>query len=230
MRVIDRNATPKLRIDLPTKSGFLSRHDRKPRSPPIGGIQQNFMCGKFLVHFNSAQRLANLPAKIKRGCRLVLEPRSHKNHESRSLQSSQQLLTSVSITDLLFFFSFVYLNIHVYLRMPSVAPTESQIRDKEFSQALHGKKATDSAGYLAILKKDSAAQQQASNSYFQFWDNKAPGTETEQDLAARSENYTTLVNSYYNLATDLYEYGWSDKFHFCRFYKGEGFHQVYIYS
>jgi sterol 24-C-methyltransferase len=117
--------------------------------------------------------------------------------------------------------------------MPSVAqatPTESQIRDKEFSQALHGKKATDSAGYLAILKKDSAAQQQASNSYFQFWDNKAPGTETEQDLAARSENYTTLVNSYYNLATDLYEYGWSDKFHFCRFYKGEGFHQVYIYS
>ena len=113
--------------------------------------------------------------------------------------------------------------------MPSIAPnapTESQIRDKEFSQALHGKKATDSAGYLAILKKDAAAQQHASNSYFQFWDNKAPGTETEQDLAARSENYTTLVNSYYNLATDLYEYGWSDKFHFCRFYKGEGFHQV----
>lgn len=117
--------------------------------------------------------------------------------------------------------------------MPSLAqagvqpiPTESQIRDKEFSRALHGKKATENSGYLAILKKDAAAQKQAANSYFQFWDNKAPGTETEEDKAARSENYTTLVNSYYNLATDLYEYGWSDKFHFCRFYPGEGFHQV----
>jgi sterol 24-C-methyltransferase len=110
--------------------------------------------------------------------------------------------------------------------IPEATPTESQIRDKQFSQALHGKKATDSAGYLAILKKNSEAQKQASSTYFQFWDNKTPTNETEEDLKARSENYTDLVNSYYNLATDLYEYGWSDKFHFCRFYTGEGFHQV----
>lgn len=113
--------------------------------------------------------------------------------------------------------------------MPSisqVAPTETQIRDKEFSQALHGKKATEATGYRAIFQKDAAAQKQAASTYFQFWDNKTPTNETEADIKARSENYTDLVNSYYNLATDLYEYGWSQSFHFCRFQKGEGFHQV----
>lgn len=33
-------------------------------------------------------------------------------------------------------------------------------------------------------------------------------------------------SSYYNLATDLYEYGWCASFHFCRFAHGEGFYQA----
>jgi len=115
--------------------------------------------------------------------------------------------------------------------MPSVAepaPSESQIRDKEFSKALHGSKATDAAGYLAILKKNSEAQKQAASTYFQFWDNKTAKSETDEDIKARAAQYTDLVNSYYNLATDLYEYGWAQSFHFCRFYKGESFHQVHF--
>lgn len=32
--------------------------------------------------------------------------------------------------------------------------------------------------------------------------------------------------SYYNLATDLYEYGWGQSFHFCRFAFGETFYQA----
>jgi len=113
--------------------------------------------------------------------------------------------------------------------MPSIAepaPSESQIRDKEFSKALHGSKATEAAGYLAILKKNSEAQKQAASTYFQFWDNKTAKSETDEDIKARANQYTDLVNSYYNLATDLYEYGWAQSFHFCRFYKGEPFHQV----
>ena len=110
--------------------------------------------------------------------------------------------------------------------IPEPQPSESQIRDKEFSKALHGAKATDAAGYLAILKKNSEAQKQASSTYFQFWDNKTAKSETDDDIKARAANYTDLVNSYYNLATDLYEYGWAQSFHFCRFYTGEPFHQV----
>ena len=34
------------------------------------------------------------------------------------------------------------------------------------------------------------------------------------------------THSYYNLATDLYEYGWGQSFHFCRYSIGEGFYQA----
>jgi len=36
----------------------------------------------------------------------------------------------------------------------------------------------------------------------------------------------TVSNRYYNLATDLYEYGWGEAFHFCRFAYGEKFGQA----
>ncbi|KAG8947520.1 Delta(24)-sterol C-methyltransferase [Tulasnella sp. 424] len=36
----------------------------------------------------------------------------------------------------------------------------------------------------------------------------------------RLENYTEVVNGYYDGATELYEYGWGESFHFSRFYKG----------
>jgi sterol 24-C-methyltransferase len=35
-----------------------------------------------------------------------------------------------------------------------------------------------------------------------------------------------IVSSYYNLATDLYEYGWGTCFHFCRFAYGESFYRA----
>ena len=35
-----------------------------------------------------------------------------------------------------------------------------------------------------------------------------------------------LARSYYNLATDLYEYGWGQSFHFCRYSIGESFYQA----
>lgn len=42
----------------------------------------------------------------------------------------------------------------------------------------------------------------------------------------RLSKYTALTNAYYHLATDLYEYGWSQSFHFARYFKGEGFYQA----
>ena len=37
-------------------------------------------------------------------------------------------------------------------------------------------------------------------------------------------SYMKMVNHYYNLATDFYEYGWGKSFHFGRRYAGEDFH------
>lgn len=42
-----------------------------------------------------------------------------------------------------------------------------------------------------------------------------PGSQIDQHLC-----------SYYNLATDIYEYGWGQSFHFCRFSHGEPFLQA----
>jgi sterol 24-C-methyltransferase len=46
-------------------------------------------------------------------------------------------------------------------------------------------------------------------------------------IICRSFLLTALfLHSYYNLATDLYEYGWGTSFHFCRFAYGEPFYQA----
>lgn len=52
------------------------------------------------------------------------------------------------------------------------------------------------------------------------------GALTDTSMKARKEEYATLTKHYYNLATDLYENGWGQCFHFCRFAYGEPFHQA----
>lgn len=77
-----------------------------------------------------------------------------------------------------------------------------------------------------MLKKDKAAQKAAVDEYFKHWDNKAAKDETPEIREARKAEYATLTRHYYNLGTDLYEYGWGQSFHFCRFAYGEPFYQA----
>ncbi|KAH9171392.1 sterol methyltransferase C-terminal-domain-containing protein [Lactarius sanguifluus] len=58
--------------------------------------------------------------------------------------------------------------------------------------------------------------------YAGFWQ-KDIKKEVKADSDVRVENYTDVVNGYYDGATELYEYGWAKSFHFSRFYKGEAF-------
>mmetsp|Transcript_114780 Transcript_114780/g.246690 ORF Transcript_114780/g.246690 Transcript_114780/m.246690 type:complete len:405 (-) Transcript_114780:107-1321(-) len=48
----------------------------------------------------------------------------------------------------------------------------------------------------------------------------------EDDLDNRNSAYTTLVNSYYELATLFYEWGWGQSFHFAYQLKGESFKEA----
>jgi sterol 24-C-methyltransferase len=48
----------------------------------------------------------------------------------------------------------------------------------------------------------------------------------EDNLDDRNTAYTTLVNSYYELATLFYEWGWGQSFHFAYQLKGEGFQEA----
>ncbi|KAI9029678.1 sterol 24-C-methyltransferase [Phycomyces nitens] len=92
--------------------------------------------------------------------------------------------------------------------------------DIAFARALHGEKIK--SGLIANLKsKNANVHNVATDTYLKMW--KKSDVETEEDEKKRLGNYTQLVNSYYNLATDFYEYGWGTSFHFCRYYPGEEF-------
>ncbi|KAJ7073957.1 delta-sterol C-methyltransferase [Mycena amicta] len=56
--------------------------------------------------------------------------------------------------------------------------------------------------------------------YTKFW-NKDIATEDATNTENRLGSCTDIVNGYYDGATELYECGWAQSFHFCRFYKGE---------
>ncbi|EIW69708.1 hypothetical protein TREMEDRAFT_44172 [Tremella mesenterica DSM 1558] len=63
------------------------------------------------------------------------------------------------------------------------------------------------------------------SNYTKFW-HKSSKDDNEAHRSGRLEKYTDLVNGYYDGATELYEFGWGESFHFCRFYKGEAFIQA----
>ncbi|KAI7202278.1 Sterol 24-C-methyltransferase [Hortaea werneckii] len=99
-------------------------------------------------------------------------------------------------------------------------------RDAAFKHALHGKTAEEKNSFRAMMGKDHAAQKEAVDEYFKHWDNKASAEETDEIRKSRRDEYATLTRHYYNLATDLYEYGWGQSFHFSRFSPGEPFRQA----
>lgn len=59
------------------------------------------------------------------------------------------------------------------------------------------------------------------DSYVDYFDASKGNTEKQ-----RVENYEEVVNSYYDLATDFYEYGWGQSFHFATQAKGEAYTQA----
>ncbi|CAJ2503637.1 Uu.00g110310.m01.CDS01 [Anthostomella pinea] len=113
-----------------------------------------------------------------------------------------------------------------------MAPTKEGLemqdreRDAAFNKAMHGKSAQATGGIRAMFAKGSDAKKAAVDEYFKHWENQPAKNETEEDRAKRTAEYATLTRHYYNLATDIYEYGWGQCFHFCRYSIGENFYQA----
>lgn len=96
--------------------------------------------------------------------------------------------------------------------------------DIAFAQTLHGKDLKK--GLWAQLKsKNQDVYGVTSDNYFSMW-GKDARTDSKENEKERASRYSQLVNSYYHLATDFFEYGWGKSFHFCRFYPGEEFHSA----
>ncbi|KAH6608603.1 SAM-dependent methyltransferase [Trichoderma cornu-damae] len=101
-----------------------------------------------------------------------------------------------------------------------------QARDVAFDELLHKNSSASQGGLRAMMNKDNEAHKAAVVEYFQHWDDRKAEDETDAVRQARVVDYASLTRQYYNLATDLYEYGWGEAFHFCRFAHGEIFHQA----
>ncbi|KAH9903604.1 S-adenosyl-L-methionine-dependent methyltransferase [Xylariomycetidae sp. FL2044] len=101
--------------------------------------------------------------------------------------------------------------------------TAENARNSAFDHALHRDSGTTKGGLRAMMSKDHAARDAAMGEYFRHWDDKKAEDETDVIRQTRTEDYASLTRQYYNLATDLYEYAWSESFHFCRFAYGEPF-------
>ncbi|PMD58829.1 uncharacterized protein K444DRAFT_562761 [Hyaloscypha bicolor E] len=103
---------------------------------------------------------------------------------------------------------------------------EDHQRDAAFNQALHGQSANQKSAFMAMLSKDSKAQQVAADAYFRHWDDKDAKIETIEDRESRKADYANITRNYYDLATGLYEEAWGQSFHFCRFAASEPFLQA----
>lgn len=106
--------------------------------------------------------------------------------------------------------------------------------DIECARKLHGDVDPEHSFVSKVLNKDKALAESKYSEYKEFWDERRTGEEDEGKLADRQTKYTKLVNAYYDLSTDLYEYGWGTSFHFARMYSGESLpasiarHQHYL--
>lgn len=86
---------------------------------------------------------------------------------------------------------------------PNTAGT-NHVQDIAFANTLHGKE-TNASLWRTLLSKNQKAYNTASSTYFSMW--KDAKQDSKQDVNHRAFNYSKLVNSYYNLATDFFEYG-----------------------
>ncbi|KAF7904946.1 uncharacterized protein EAF01_005468 [Botrytis porri] len=109
---------------------------------------------------------------------------------------------------------------------PTILEPQDPTRDAAFKQALHGQTGQTDRSFLNPIYKDKHTLKLAVNEYCKHWDNKVAEDETALDRDARRKDYATLTRHYYDLATDLYEYGWSQSFHSCRFTPGEPLKQA----
>lgn len=80
----------------------------------------------------------------------------------------------------------------------------------------------DLSRITAVMRKEKAKTRNEVDSAFSEYSDMYDETKGGS-VAARKNNYTTMVNHFYDLATDFYEFGWGHSFHFATRHKWESF-------
>jgi len=83
----------------------------------------------------------------------------------------------------------------------------------------HGADLKQISAIIASQSTDKTEVEGKINKFDDYFDDKKGGEEK------RKGEYATMVNSFYDLVTDFYEYGWGQSFHFAPRHKFESFEQ-----
>ncbi|KAJ1564194.1 hypothetical protein HK096_009188 [Nowakowskiella sp. JEL0078] len=77
--------------------------------------------------------------------------------------------------------------------------------------------------FVRLQKKTSNKHsgEKAANDYVNYWNDRNKLEGNEAAVAEREQNTQKLTNLYYDLATDFYEWGWGESFHFGRMFRGD---------
>ena len=107
--------------------------------------------------------------------------------------------------------------------MSSAGPVRFRTLDtveplKQFRYAPTTERCDDGEAAADRSRADVAARPTKSKSVVDEYHSFHAGT-----VETRKANYTKMVNDYYDLVTDFYEYGWGQSFHFAPRHKGESF-------
>lgn len=86
------------------------------------------------------------------------------------------------------------------------------------SQDFQGQQSDMTAAIMRLLKNDKFDQVQG-------FDEQYSKFGADSTLSGREYMDQEITDTYYNIATDFYEYGWGESFHFATRYRGETFRQ-----
>jgi sterol 24-C-methyltransferase len=76
--------------------------------------------------------------------------------------------------------------------------------------------------HLEFMKSLGASKKRLDKTRIDTYNHLQDDSKTE--VIGREEHYKNLVNTYYDLATEFYEWGWGTSFHFANQIRGENFH------
>lgn len=128
-------------------------------------------------------------------------------------------------TNITIFFIFL---LSLYTNTMSIINTNENSDEIKMMRKLHGNLVLEESGFFKkVTQKDSQLNKGAADAYYNNWKDVNNLGDNDKDVEQRRVEAQNMTNSFYDLVTDFYEYGWGQSFHFAKLYKGIYFPRRY---
>ncbi|OBZ85661.1 Cycloartenol-C-24-methyltransferase 1 [Choanephora cucurbitarum] len=108
----------------------------------------------------------------------------------------------------------------------SVAIDNKNSEEIKRMRQLHGVLHLEESGFLKkITQKDKSLNKNTTDFYYKNWKDTENIKDNDKHVEERRHEAQKMTNSFYDMVTDFYEYGWGQSFHFAKLYKGDSFEE-----